>query len=144
MPFGQLSGIGSGLLPKVVSVLVGAFGVVLLLQGLVVFGDRLERRSIRGPVYVLASVLVFAVTVRSLGLAVAGPMCFIAAALADRDTRPVEAVLSAVVATLVCGFLFKELLSLPIPFGALGILGPLHGPYEALKAAAKALVPGSH
>ena len=144
MPFGQLSGIGSGLLPKVVSVLVGAFGVVLLLQGLVVFGDRLERRSIRGPVYVLASVLVFAVTVRSLGLAVAGPLCFIAAALADRDTRPVEAVLSAVVATLVCGFLFKELLSLPIPFDALGILEPLHGPYEALKAAAKALVLGSH
>ena len=144
MPFGQLSGIGSGLLPKVVSVLVGAFGVVLLLQGLVVFGDRLERRSIRGPVYVLASVLVFAVTVRSLGLAVAGPLCFIAAALADRDTRPVEAVLSAVVATLVCGFLFKELLSLPIPFNTLGILGPLYAPYEALKAAAKALVSGSH
>jgi len=144
LPFGQLSGIGSGLLPKVVSVLVGAFGVVLLLQGLVVFGDRLERWSIRGPVYVLASVLVFAVTVRSLGLAVAGPLCFIVAALADHDTRPVEAVFSAVVATLVCGFLFKELLSLPIPFDAIGILGPLHGPYEALKAAAKALVPGSH
>jgi putative tricarboxylic transport membrane protein len=144
LPFGQLSGIGSGLLPKVVSVLVAAFGVVLLLQSLVISGDRLERWSIRGPVYVLASVLVFAVTVRSLGLVVAGPLCFIAAALADRDTRPIEAVFAAVVTTLVCGFLFKELLSLPIPFDAIGILGPLHGPYEALKAAAKALVLGSH
>ena len=52
--------------------------------------------------------------------------------------------LSAVVVTLACGFLFKELLNLPIPFDVVGILGPLHGPYEALKAAAEALVSGSH
>jgi hypothetical protein len=89
-------------------------------------------------------VVVFAATVRSLGLVVAGPLCFIVAALADRDSRPVEAVISALVATLVCGFLFKELLSLPIPFDVIGVLGPLHGPYEALKAGAKALVSGSH
>jgi putative tricarboxylic transport membrane protein len=140
LPFGQLSGIGSGLLPKVVSVLVAAFGVVLLVQSLMISGDRLERWSVRGPIYVLCSVLVFAVTVRSLGLVVAGPLCFVVAALADRDSRPVEAVISAVVATLACGFLFKELLNLPIPFDVIGILGPLHGPYEALKAAAKSLV----
>src|SRR5262245_25930569 len=88
LPFGQLSGIGSGLLPKVVAVLVAAFGVVLLLQSLVISGDRLERWSLRGPIYVLSSVLVFAVTVRSLGLAVSGPLCFIVAALADHDSRP--------------------------------------------------------
>jgi len=144
LPFGQLSGIGSGLLPKVVSMLVAAFGVLLLVQSLVIPGERLERWSLRGPIYVLSSVVVFAATVRSLGLIVAGPLCFIVAALADRDSRPVEAVISALVATLVCGFLFKELLSLPIPFDVIGVLGPLHGPYEALKAGAKALVSGSH
>jgi len=143
LPFGQLSGIGSGLLPKVVAVLVAAFGAVLVVQSLMITGDRLEQWSIRAPLYVLASVLVFAATVRSLGLIVAGPLCFIAAAFADRDSRPLEAMIAAVVATLVCGFLFKELLGLPIPFDATGILGPLHGPYEALKAAAKALVLGS-
>jgi len=144
LPFGQLSGIGSGLLPKVVSVLVAAFGVFLLVQSLVVAGERLERWSLRGPIYVLSSVVVFAATVRSLGLVAAGPLCFIVAALADRDSRPLEAVVSALVATLACGFLFKELLSLPIPFDVIGVLGPLHGPYEALKAAARALVFGSH
>jgi putative tricarboxylic transport membrane protein len=144
LPFGQLSGIGSGLLPKVVSVLVAAFGVVLLVQSFMISGERLERWSVRGPIYVLSSVLLFAVTVRSLGLVVAGPLCFVVAALADRDSRPVEAVISAVVATLACGFLFKELLSLPISFDVIGILGRLHGPYEALKAAAKSLVSLSH
>ena len=35
---------------------------------------------------------------------------------ADKDTRPVEIVVFAVIMTLLCGLLFKELLSLPIPF----------------------------
>jgi hypothetical protein len=91
---------------------------------------------------VLGAVAVFAFTVRSLGLVVAGPLCFIVASLADRDTRPVEAVVSAVIATLACGFLFKDLLNLPIPFDPVSILGPLHAPYDALKTAAKSLVMG--
>jgi hypothetical protein len=32
LPFGQFSGVGSGLLPKVVAVMVGAFGLLLLVQ----------------------------------------------------------------------------------------------------------------
>ena len=77
LPFGQLSGIGSGLMPKVVAVLVATFGVALVLQGLAIGGDRLERWAVRGPLLVLAAVLVFAFTIRLLGLVVAGPLCFI-------------------------------------------------------------------
>jgi hypothetical protein len=142
LPVGHLSGIGSGLLPKVVAVLVAAFGALLLLQSFFFAGDRLERWAVRGPIMVLAAVVVFAFTIRSLGLVVAGPFCFLVAALADRDTRPVEAVVSAVIATLACGFLFKDLLNLPIPFDPISILGPLHAPYDFLKTAAKALVMG--
>src|SRR6478752_4233342 len=60
LPFGQLSGIGSGLLPKVVAVLVAAFGVALLLQSFVASSDRLEAWAVRGSIMVLGSVLVFA------------------------------------------------------------------------------------
>src|SRR5207344_3618222 len=66
LPFGQLSGIGSGLLPKVVAMLVAAFGAILLLQSLVVVGDRVERWAVRGPLLVLAAVLVFAFAIRPL------------------------------------------------------------------------------
>lgn len=143
LPFGQLSGIGSGLLPKVVAVMVAVFGAALVFRGLAAAGDRLERWAVRGPLLVLSAVLVFALTIRSLGLVVAGPLCFIISALADRDTRPVEVLISATVATLACGFLFKDLLNLPIPFDPLSVLGPLHGPYDALKAAIKGLVMGT-
>src|SRR5262245_37667973 len=60
LPFGTLSGIGSGLLPKVVAVLVAAFGVLLIVHSLVWEGEYLERWNLRGPVFVLGAVLVFA------------------------------------------------------------------------------------
>ncbi len=143
LPFGTLSGIGSGLMPRVVATLVGAFGVLLVLQALVCEGDRLERWHVRGPVFVLGAVLVFAVFIRGstltfggfgglpllasvkvppLGLVVAGPLAVIFSSFADKDTRPVEVVVFAVVMTLLCGLLFKELLNLPIPFDPAGLI----------------------
>lgn len=143
LPFGTLSGIGSGLMPKVVATLVGAFGVLLLLQALLWGGDRLERWHVRGPVFVLGAVLVFAMFIRGstltlggfaglpllgslkippLGLIVAGPLSVMFSSLADKDTRPVEVVVFAVIMTLVCGLMFKEMLSLPIPFDPAGLI----------------------
>jgi hypothetical protein len=148
LPFGQLSGIGSGLLPKVVAVLVGAFGLTLLLQGFLSEGDKLERWAIRGPIFVLSGVLVFALTIRPWGLLVAGPLAVIVSAFADRDTQPVEVAVLAVALTMVSGLLFKELLSLPIPFDPHGLIPePVFHAYVGLKgvivglfAAVKAII----
>jgi len=135
LPFGQLSGIGSGLMPKTVAVLVGAFGVLLLAQALFVDGDRLEAWAVRGPIFVLGGVLVFAATIRPWGLVVAGPLAVMVSALADKDSRPVELVIAAVALTLLCGLLFKELLSLPIPFDPGGLIPePIFRAYVGVKA----------
>lgn len=135
LPFGQLSGIGSGLMPKTVAVLVGAFGMLLLAQGLLTSGDRLEAWAVRGPVFVLSGVLVFAATIRPWGLIVAGPLAVVISALADKDTRPLELAIVAVTLTLVCGLLFKELLSLPIPFDPAGLIpDPIFRAYVSAKA----------
>ena len=64
LPFGTLSGIGSGLLPRVVSILVAVFGLLLILQSFLAEGDRLERWHLRGPVFVLGAVLIFAMLIR--------------------------------------------------------------------------------
>src|SRR5450432_169771 len=58
LPFGQLSGIGSGLLPKVVAFLIASFGVLLLVLSLIIDGEELEKWAVRGPLLVLASVTV--------------------------------------------------------------------------------------
>jgi hypothetical protein len=143
LAFGTLSGIGSGLMPKVVAALVGAFGILLLLQSLVWDGDGLERWHLRGPVFVIGAVLIFAIFIRGstlslggfaglptfasvkvppLGLIVAGPLAVMFSSLADKDTRPAEVVIFAAIMTLLCGLLFKELLSLPIPFDPAGLV----------------------
>jgi Tripartite tricarboxylate transporter TctB family len=124
LPFGHLSGIGSGLLPKSVAAMVAVLGLVMVVQSLVVEGDRLEAMGIRGPVFVLGAVLIFAATIRPLGLAIAGPLAILVSALADKDTRPLEIIVFAIVMTLACVGLFKILLRLPIP-----IFPPGYGPF---------------
>ena len=143
LPFGTLSGIGSGLLPRVVSILVGIFGLLLILQSFLAEGDQLERWHLRGPVFVLGAVLMFAVLIRGstltlggfggvpaiasvkvppMGLLVAGPIAVVFASFADKDTRLREIAIFAIIMTLLCGILFKELLGLPIPFDPAGIV----------------------
>jgi hypothetical protein len=162
LPFGTLSGIGSGLMPRVVAILVGAFGVLLIVQSLISEGDRLERWHLRGPVFVLGSVLLFALVIRGsvlnfggvlgipllasvrvpgLGLVVAGPLAVIVSAFADKDTRIGEIAIFAVVMTLLCGILFKELLNLPIPFDPMGLVPAwINDAYVGLKRGIAALV----
>lgn len=136
--FGHLSGIGSGLLPKSVAVLVAAFGVLLIAMSLSHPGEHLERWHLRGPVYVLGAVLAFALTIRGstlslagltlhipqLGLAVAGPLSMIISAYADKETRFAEIIPFALVLTALSIGLFKFLLRLPIPIFPYG-----YGPF---------------
>ena len=136
LPFGQLSAVGAGMMPKVMAVLIGGFGIMLLVQGVTLDGDRLEPWSVRGPLLVLSAVLVFAATIRPWGLLVAAPLTIIVAALADRDCGLRETVGLAIVMTAFCGLLFKELLGLPIPFDSAGLMPQvLVDTYAGLKAA---------
>ena len=155
LPFGTLSGIGSGLMPQGGGDPGRRVRLLLLVQALVWDGDHLERWHVRGPVFVLGAVLVFAVFIRGstltsaaspasavgivkvppLGLIVAGPLAVMFSSLADKDTRPLEVVIFAVVMTLLCGLLFKELLSLPIPFDPAGLVPePINHAYVGVKS----------
>ena len=132
--FGQLTSVGPALMPRSVSVLIGAFGIGLVITSFLSVGPRLERWNLRGPVFVLGSVVLFALTIRGatlslgdwkfaipqLGLAIAGPLTIFVSALADRDTKPVELLIFTVVLTAVCIGMFRFLLRLPIPILPLG------------------------
>jgi putative tricarboxylic transport membrane protein len=132
LPVGHLS----GLLPKVVALLVAAFGAALVIQSLFVEGDRLEQWAIRGPIFVLGGVLVFALTIRTWGLVVAGPLGIAVSAFGTRESKPWEVALLAVTMTMLSGLLFKELLNLPIPFDPAGLVPePVFRAYVGAKAA---------
>jgi hypothetical protein len=119
---GVMSGVGSGLLPKAVALLLGAFGAYLVIVGLIGTHERVEGFSLRGTIFVLGAILAFAATVRPFGLLVAGPLSMLLSAMADPDTRPMEIIVFTACMTVGCYLLFKVVLSLPIP-----VLPPLLG-----------------
>ena len=115
LSMGTMSGVGPGMLPKVVAGLIATFGAVLVLQSFVTKGENLEGWSIRGLVFILSSLLIFAATVRTLGLAFAGPLAVITSAFAEKTVRLKEIIIFAILLTAACIGLFKYVLRLPIP-----------------------------
>ncbi|MSP05801.1 MAG: tripartite tricarboxylate transporter TctB family protein [Acetobacteraceae bacterium] len=112
---GEGAGIGPGLMPRGIALLLGGVGALIVVLSF--FGARapIGGIALRGPLFVLGSVVLFAVSIRTLGLAFAGPLAVIVSALADRDSRPLEIIIFAAALTLLCVGLFKFALRLPIP-----------------------------
>jgi putative tricarboxylic transport membrane protein len=112
---GSLGQMGPGMWPRALAALTALGGIGLFVGAFFVPGAGLERWRIREPIFVLGAAVVFALTVRPLGLVVAAPAVVLIAALASRESRWLETVIFAVVMTTLCVGLFKYALGLPIP-----------------------------
>ena len=115
LPVGTLGGMGPGMLPKSLAVLLGLLGGLLMLSAIREGGPQLARWSIRGPVLVLGAVVVFALTVRPYGLVVAGPLAIVIGAFGSAEVRWKETLVFGTMMTAFCVGLFKFALGLPIP-----------------------------
>jgi putative tricarboxylic transport membrane protein len=112
---GTRRSMGPAMMPRVVALAVGAVGVVLAVASVVKRGDALGRWSWRGPLFVSLAIVAFALTIRTVGLAVAGPLVVVISGAASPETRPRELVIFAAVITAFCIALFRYALSLPVP-----------------------------
>jgi hypothetical protein len=112
---GTLGAMGPGMLPRGVAVLIGLVGVALAVTAWLQEGEGLEGWSLRGPFFVCLGVLAFALTIRLVGLVVAGPLVALISGAASPETRLREIVVFAVAITAFCVGLFKYVLNLPIP-----------------------------
>lgn len=126
LPMGKLSTVGSGMMPKVTAGIVAALGVLLIVESFISRGPVLERWGLRGPFFVLGAILLFAWTIRPLGLIVAGPLAVIISSLADKDTRLWEVAIFSAVITAFCIGLFSYALRLPIPIMPTSVPYPLN------------------
>jgi putative tricarboxylic transport membrane protein len=115
LPQGTLRSVGPGMLPRAVAVLVLLPGAGLLVAALVKGGEPLGRWSLRAPLFVFLGLVAFALTIRSVGLLVAGPCVVLVSGAASPETRPVELLVFAAVLTAFCVGLFRFALGLPIP-----------------------------
>lgn len=114
---------GPGTAPRLFAAILALLGAGVTLQGVLTDGPAIERYAIRGPVFVTASILIFAATIRPLGLVISSFATLIAAAAATPEVRWREAVIMAVLFTAFCSLLFPFALGLPM---GLWPVRPLH------------------
>ena len=104
---------GPGTAPRLFAGLLVGLGTVVALIGLVTDGPRIEKYKIRGPVLVIASILLFAAMIRPLGLVIASFITFVVAISGSKEMRFIEGLIGAAVMTVFCVLLFVYLLNLP-------------------------------
>jgi putative tricarboxylic transport membrane protein len=115
LPEGTLRSVGPGMMPRAAAVLVLLVGAGIAAFALVRRGEPLGRWSLRGPVFVFLAILAFSLTIRSVGLVLAGPVVVLVSGAASEETRPVELLVFALILTAFSVGLFKFALGLPIP-----------------------------
>jgi len=115
LPLGTMRSMGAGMLPRSFAVLVAFAGVAVIVTAFVTDGADLGKWPLRGPLFILGAVLIFALTIRTLGLAFAGPLAMIFGSFASDEVRWKETIIFSVCLTGACILLFKVLLGLPIP-----------------------------
>jgi putative tricarboxylic transport membrane protein len=104
---------GPGTAPRLFAGVLLAFGAVIAGIGLVTDGKPLERYAVRGPLWITISIIIFATTVRPLGLIIATFVSFVVSGAGSPETRWVETIIAGVVMTAFSVLLFVYLLNLP-------------------------------
>lgn len=106
---------GAGTAPRMFGGLLVALSAGIALTGLMTEGPGMSHYSWRGPLFVMASVLFFALAIRPLGVVVSAFISFMIAATGSAETRWVEAAIVGACLTVGCAILFPYVLGLPMP-----------------------------
>jgi putative tricarboxylic transport membrane protein len=104
---------GPGTAPRLFATLLATLGCVIALIGIFMQGPPLERYKMRGVIFVIGAILIFAATIRPLGLVIASFSCIVTCAAADSEVRWRETIVWAIVLTTFCSILFPWGLNLP-------------------------------
>jgi len=104
---------GPGTAPRLFAGVLLAFGVAITAMGFMTDGKPLERYAIRGPFWITISIIVFATTVRPLGLVIATFASFVISGAGSAETRWIENIIAGVAMTILSVLLFVYLLALP-------------------------------
>jgi len=112
---GTIKFMGPAMFPRSLAIMLGIGGVILVGDSLLRDGEALAQWSLRGPIMVNAGILLFALTIRHFGLAVAGMLALGVSGFATSEARPREVIVFAAAITLGCIILFRYLLDMAVP-----------------------------
>jgi Tripartite tricarboxylate transporter TctB family len=112
---GSLSDIGPALIPRALASLLLILGAAIMLTGLRAGGEPLEAWKLRPIFAILGGIILFGLTVRSIGIVFAAPLALMISGFATTETKWRELALFVAALTLFCSVLFRLVLGLPIP-----------------------------
>lgn len=117
LDFGSLGAMGPGFFPAVVSGLLTLTGLLLVLRGLLRGGLRAKGESFSpgAPLLLLTALVLFALLLEPLGFLPAAFALVFVGRLAAGDGRWGEALLLALILTVLSGLLFIGWLEMPVP-----------------------------
>jgi putative tricarboxylic transport membrane protein len=115
LPLGTLRSMGAGMLPFSLAVMLCLGGVGLIITSFMHKGAALDAWSIRGLIFIIGGVVIFAFTIQRLGLIFAGPLSMIITSMASDEFEWKETIIFSIILTAACALLFKTALGLPIP-----------------------------
>jgi putative tricarboxylic transport membrane protein len=104
---------GPGTAPRLFALALAVLSAVVVIGGLISKGPSVEGYKLRGVILITGSILVFAATIRPLGLVIAAFCTMMTCAAAAEDIKWRESILWAAVLTAFCAVLFPYGLNLP-------------------------------
>jgi putative tricarboxylic transport membrane protein len=104
---------GPGTAPRLFAFSLAILSLGVVVTGLLTKGPHITPYKIRGMVFIIGAILVFAATIRPLGLVIATFASIVTCAAAAEDVKWRETIIWAVILTTFCSFLFPYGLNLP-------------------------------
>ncbi|MFM9974281.1 MAG: tripartite tricarboxylate transporter TctB family protein [Beijerinckiaceae bacterium] len=106
---------GAGTVPRLFCGILGVLSIILVFLSFTKHGPKLEKFPWRGPLFVIAAVAFFGLTIRTLGLGITGVITVLLAGSAVEDFELKEGIIFALAMTAFCALLFPFALGQPIP-----------------------------
>jgi len=104
---------GPGTAPRLFAFTLAILSLGVVVGSLLSAGPHITAYKIRGVIFIIGSILVFAACIRPLGLVIASFACMVCCAAASEDIKWRETVIIAAVVTAFCSVLFPYGLNLP-------------------------------
>lgn len=112
---GTMARMGPGFFPMWLGILLAIIGTLILLPALSRHSDEMPKIEWRTCALVLGAIIVFAVSLRTLGLVAATALTVIIGSLADRETTWRLRLIMAVVITIFTVLIFQVGLGMVLP-----------------------------
>lgn len=104
---------GPGTAPRLFAIILFGLSLAVTIVGVTTVGPRIEPYKLRGPLWVLLAICLFAAMIRPIGLIVASFLTWMISICGSTEMRWLESVIAAAAMTVFCVVLFVYLLNLP-------------------------------